>query len=271
MIYALLVLIGIIGGTVGSIAGLGGGIIVVPALLYMASVVSDLAYVTPQIAVGTSLFVIIFTGLSSTTAYLKQKKVDVKSGLVLFAGSGPGAIIGALLNKRLDVNGFYLYFGLFMIAVSFLLLFRNRLKPIPLRGRWMVEGRPADPADGEAYRYPLLVGVLIGFVVGLISGLFGIGGGSLMVPAMILLFQFPARVAVATSMFMITLSATVSSITHIQLGNVDWLLMALLVPGAWFGGKWGAWLNQKLNNNGLVILLRIVLIFVGVKMIWDAM
>ena len=92
-----------------------------------------------------------------------------------------------------------------------------------------------------------------------------------MVPAMILLFAFPPHVAVATSMFMIFLSAMVSSVTHVVLGNVLWLYAVLLVPGAWIGAKIGAFLNTRLQSNALVTVLRIILILTGIRLIYEGL
>ena len=95
--------------------------------------------------------------------------------------------------------------------------------------------------------------------MGFLSGIFGVGGGSLMVPTMILVFFFPPHVATATSMFMILPTSLLSSITHITLGNVDWLYALALVPGAWIGAKVGVFLNTKLKSKTIVLILRTIL------------
>lgn len=269
MEWILLVLLGFVAAIIGSLMGLGGGIIVVPALLFLGGMTEILEGITPQTAVGTSLLVMIFTGLSSTLAYTKQKVVDLQSGWIFFAGSGPGALFGVWLNNGINVNEFLIAFGVFIILVSFILLIRSKIKPLPLRARGI--RRTFTEPDGEirVYGYEPYIAVSIAFFVGMFSGLFGIGGGSLMVPAMIILFAFPPHTAVATSMFLVFLSALVSSASHIALGNVDWLYAAALIPGAWFGGKTGAWINQKLKSDTLVFVLRIVLLFIGLRLIFE--
>ncbi|OAH58357.1 MULTISPECIES: sulfite exporter TauE/SafE family protein [Bacillaceae] len=266
MEWLILLAIGLIAAAIGALVGLGGGIIIVPALLFLGST-SLLDPVSPQIAVGTSSVILIVTGLSSTLAYMKQKKVDYKLGFILFIGSAPGSIIGAYANKGLDMSQFSLYFGLFMVFMSFVLMFKNRAKPI-----LGTRGMPRTFTDNEGthtYSIEPITGTLASFIVGFFGGLFGIGGGSLMVPAMIMLFAVPPHVAVATSMLLIFLSAGASSITHISLGNVEWLYAVVLVPGAWFGAKLGAWLNARIASKTVVLLLRLVLIFVGVRLIWQ--
>lgn len=266
----ILLLTGLAAGTIGSLVGLGGGVIIVPVLLYLGTLLDNLI-ITPQTAVGTSLMVIIITAISSTLAYSKQKKIDYKSGLIFFAASGPGAFVGAYLNAFLDVELFQLYFGSFVILISILLMVRDRLPAVTLKGPFIVQRHitEEDTAETYTYQYSLVWALPIAFVVGMLSGLFGIGGGALMVPAMILMFRFPAKYAVATSMFMIFFSSISGSVFHLSAGNVDWLLLAALVPGAWFGGKLGAFLARKLKSKAIVIALRLVLILVGIRLILE--
>src|SRR3954463_8296063 len=130
MEFILLMILGLLAGAIGSLVGLGGGIIIVPALLFLGGTTSLIGEVTPQVAAGTSLLVIIFAGLSSTIAYYKQKVVDYKSGLILFIGGGPAGILGAWVNKQLNVDSFSLWFGFFMIFISFVLVFKDKMKPL---------------------------------------------------------------------------------------------------------------------------------------------
>ena len=270
MEWIFLLLIGMFAGTLGSLVGLGGGIIVVPALIYLGSFITYLEDLTPQVAVGTSLIVVIFTGLSSTLAYMKHNTVDYRSGLIFFIGSGPGGIVGAFINKSMNVQSFSLYFGLFMILVSTILMVRGKIKPIKLESKYNFRSYYTNDKGLEiSYGFNPFVALPISFLVGLISGLFGVGGGSLMVPAMIILFMFPPHIAVATSMFMIFLSALTSSVAHISLGNVQWLLTLVLVPGAWLGGTLGAKINTRLKGNTVITLLRLILIIIGIRLIYQ--
>lgn len=269
MEWFILLLIGLAAGTVGSLMGLGGGIIVVPGLMILSGYLSILNGLTPQVVVGTSLLIMIFTGLSATLAYVKQKKVDYASGLIFLIGGIPGALFGVFLNKHIEVGKFLLFFGLFILFVSFILMVRTYLKPLKVNRKGM--RRTAINEAGEEVEYGLIpsIAIPISFVIGMFSGLFGIGGGTLMVPSMILIFGFPPHMAVATSMFILFFSSIASSISHIALGNVNWLYAVALVPGAWVGGKIGATINAKLKSDTLVKLLRIFLIIVGIRLIWQ--
>jgi uncharacterized membrane protein YfcA len=266
----ILIILGIVAGIIGSLVGLGGGILIVPALMYLAGVFPAFHGVTPQIAIGTSLFVIIFTGLSSTLAYMKYKLVDYKSGLIFFIGSGAGSIAGAYVSNMFQADSFSLWFGIFMIVISLSLKLKRKERPAEKTHGGVI--RTFQESDGTVYTYSYHVwtGISIAIVVGFLGGLFGIGGGSLMVPAMILLFLFPPRVAIATSMFIIFLSSITGSIAHIASGHVNWLFALCLAPGAWVGGRLGAFINRTLKSNVLVLVMRWVLVLIGLRMIFQA-
>ncbi|MBM7648560.1 putative membrane protein YfcA [Bacillus ectoiniformans] len=271
MEWVLLMSIGLVAGTIGSLIGLGGGVIIVPAILYFGSM-AMLLDLSPQQAVGTSLIIMIFTGLSSTLAYMKYKTVDYKSGWIFFIGSGPGGIAGAYVNRILNMESFQVYFGIFMIITALILMFRSKVKPLPAAGKGGIQ-RIFTEKNGQqlTYSFQPSQAILIAFLIGFLSGIFGIGGGSLLVPAMILLFAFPPHVAVATSMFIIFLSAIISSLTHVAFGHVVWLYALALIPGAWIGAKAGAYLNTKLKSKALVSLLRIILIIIGIRLIYQGL
>ncbi|MFC4411380.1 sulfite exporter TauE/SafE family protein [Chungangia koreensis] len=270
MEWILLALLALFSGIVGALVGLGGGIILVPATIFLGITMGWIPDLTPQKIVGLSVIMMVFTGLASTLSYMKKKTVDYRSSLIFFAGSVPGTLIGAWVNKGLDLPSFNLYFGILLLIISTLLLVRKYLKPV----LWFVENGKKrefiDPAGRQyTYGYPIWFALLLTFGVGFMSGLFGIGGGSIIVPAMILLFLFPPHVAVGTSMFMVFLSALVNSATHISLGNVPWLYTIPVIPAAYIGAKLGAYLNSKLKSETLVTILRIILLLMGIRSIFE--
>ena len=272
MEFVILAVIGLASGIIGALVGLGGGIILVPATLFVGINLGLIDGITPQSVVGLSVVMMIFTGLASTLTYMKIKTIDYRSGLIFFAGSIPGTLLGAFVNKGLNLPSFNLYFGILLIIISTLLLVRKYLKPV----KWFVNhGKTRTFTDkmGETYTfgYPVWFALLLTFGIGFASGLFGIGGGSIIVPAMILLFLFPPHVAVGTSMFMVFLSAIVNSVTHISLGNVPWLYTIPVIPAAFIGAKLGARLNQKMKSESLVVALRIILLLLGIRSIVDGL
>ena len=268
MEYVILAIIGLFSGVMGALVGLGGGVILVPATLLLGGAFNMSTDITPQNVVGLSVIMMIFTGLASTLSYMKAKTVDYRSGFIFFAGSAPGTILGAFVNKGLDLPSFNLFFGIVLILLSTLLLIKKHLKPVS----WFVDhGMKTTFTDSQGksyvYGYPVWFALLLSAGIGFTSGLFGIGGGSILVPAMILLFLFPPHVAVGTSMLMVFLSALVNSFSHITLGNVPWLYTLPIIPAAYIGAKIGAALNQRIQSETLVFVLRIVLLLLGIRSI----
>src|SRR5699024_9458348 len=102
-------IIGFLSAFVGSLVGLGGGIVFVPAMLFLYDNVASFDWATPQTIVGISLITMVFTGLSSTLAYYKLKRLDIRTGLLFLIGSLPGSVVGSWINTKLDVESFSLY------------------------------------------------------------------------------------------------------------------------------------------------------------------
>lgn len=268
--FLIMFVIGLITALVGSVAGLGGGVILVPVLLFLSDHFASFNWVTPQTIVGISLVVMIFTGMSSAISYMKHQRVDKKIGLVFLSGSIPGGILGSWLNQFFETDGFSLFFGIVMIAVSLLFFIPRRPSGHSLFKTGMSREKTVD---GKVYKYrmPFWVGFFLSFCVGMLSGLLGIGGGSLMVPAMILLLNIPPHIATATSMFMIFFASITSSATHVLLGHVEWSHTLWFIPGAYLGGTLGAWVNRRLDGQVVERFLRVLLVLIGIRLIWQGL
>ncbi len=135
MEYILLLIIGVCSGIIGALVGLGGGAILVPATLFIGLTLGMMPEITPQKVVGLSVIMMIATGLASTLSYMKSKTVDYKSGFIFFLGSVPGTILGAYINKGIDLPSFNLYFGILLIILAIILLIRDHVKPV----QWFIK------------------------------------------------------------------------------------------------------------------------------------
>lgn len=262
----ILAIIAICAGFLGALLGLGGGVILVPGALFISSATDWISPLTPQSAVGLSVMMMIFTGLASTISYMKSGFVDYKAGLLFFAGAAPGAIVGAMLNGRFDVDSFNLFFGVLLIVLATIMLIRDYMKPIDFFVK-RAKTRTFTDKQGATYTYgyPVSIALVLSFVVGTLSGMFGIGGGALLVPAMLVLFHFPPHIAVATSMLLVFLSSLVNASSHMALGNIPWAVVLPVVIGGYIGGKLGAATSKKLQSKTLVVILRIVLLIMGIR------
>ncbi|MCU6790676.1 sulfite exporter TauE/SafE family protein [Paenibacillus sp. WQ 127069] len=268
MSFLFYTVVGLLAATLGSLVGLGGGIVIVPALIYLGPYFVG-QEISVSTAVGTSLAVLIFTAFSSTWAFHKQRKVDFRSGWLYFLTCGPGAMLGSYMTQFVDAKSFQLAFGIFMLVMAILLIIKDRLKPLSLK--WPIQRTYTD-AEGlvHSYGYGVLPALSIGLLVGIISGLFGIGGGSLFVPAMMILFRYPPHVATATSMFVIFLSSIMGTVTHLSLGEVDGWMVLGLAPSALVGGWLGAKIANALSSKKLMWVLRITFFVVAIRMISEA-
>jgi uncharacterized membrane protein YfcA len=267
MSFLFYTIVGLLAATLGSLVGLGGGVIIVPALVYLGPffIGKEISVAT---AVGTSLAVLIFTALSSTLTFYKQRRVDFKSGWLYFITCGPGAMLGSYMTQFVNAKSFQLSFGIFMLVMATLLILRDYLKPINVN--WPIQRSFTDAKGTQHnYGYGIVPALVIGLSVGIISGLFGIGGGSLFVPAMVLIFRYPPHIATATSMFVIFLSSIMGSVTHISLGEVDGWMVLGLAPSALVGGWLGAKIASTLSTKKLFWVLRITFLLVALKMIWE--
>ncbi|SER78710.1 hypothetical protein SAMN04487944_11045 [Gracilibacillus ureilyticus] len=273
MVFIICLLIGLFSAMLGSIVGLGGGVILVPSLLILHAATDLFNWATASTIVGISLVIMVFTAMSSTISYAKLKRIDYKSGMFFIAGSLPGGILGAWLNQFVETDTFSIFLGIFMLLIFTTFLFQKEKlnknsQPIK-KSKYKIYRETTLNNEKYFYAFSPLTAIGIAFVVGMLSGFFGIGGGSLMVPAMILLFHFPPHIATATSMFMILSLSTVSSITHIALGHIEWAYVWAFIPGAWFGGVLGAKISQRMSSKAVEYLLRIVLLLIGLRLIWQ--
>lgn len=269
MVYIICFLIGIMTAFVGSLMGVGGGIIFIPSLLFLYHYLEAFQWATPQVVVGTSLFVMIFTALSSTISYGRKGRVDYKTGTLFIIGSIPGGILGSWLNQFINDKQFSVFIGCLILVLSlFMFIFKHsNINPSQTYER----GMRTFTINGTEYFYHVSVFMAIGisFVIGTLSGLFGIGGGLIMVPIMMIYFRIPAHIATATSMFMILFIGFSSSITHMFLGHIIWKYALIFVPGAWIGGTVGARINQQLNSETIEWILRIVLVMMGLRLVFE--
>jgi len=267
------IVIGFLAGTLGTIIGIGGGLLIVPFLL--------LGYHFPsQQAAGTSLLVVFFNSLSGALAYSKQKRIDYKSAWRFALATLPGAIGGSYISEFFSDRTFRVVFGIFMVLIALNLFLKGEKKQIDRSGKSRLENRqesfwlkrsPRIIVDSSGRKYLYLakerLGILISFFVGFISSALGIGGGIVHVPAMIYLLNFPIHIATATSQTVLCLSAFWGTGSHFLLGNVNFGAALFLSLGAIFGAQAGAFLSNKMKASRIIKLLATALILTGIRLI----
>src|SRR5690625_669287 len=172
MVLIICLIIGIVSAFVGSLLGLGGGIVFIPTMLFLADQLPSFSWAKPQTIVGLSLIAMVITALSSTISYAKKDRVDFKTGAVLLFGSIPGGIFGSWINQFVNVDQFTLYFGILVIGLSLLLFIKREPRDIANK---IVEDKNVRRfvVDGKEYEYVISIPVafIISIIVGIVSGL----------------------------------------------------------------------------------------------------
>lgn len=246
--FALLAAIAIAAGFVASMVGIGGGIFLVPALTLLEFAP------TTQVAVGTSLAAVALTSFASTAQYARKRKIDYALGLALMPGLFVGVEIGARLAARVTSRELQLVFAVFLLYPAF---------------RLLTGKRPGDVAPREGARTTagrMAASLAVGFAAGIASGLLGIGGGAVMVPAMVLAFGLPTITAVATSLFAFGPTSLYGAWRHWTLGNLDLDLALPLALGTAVGAAVGPHLATRVNEIWLRRILGGVLVIAAARL-----
>lgn len=259
-------------GVLGSLIGLGGGIIITPLLVLCFGI--DLRY-----AMGAALCSVIATSSGAAAAYLRDGISNMKIGLFLCVATTVGAVCGAILATVLDQSLLAIIFGVALLATVFLSLKKkpeSRLLPgesDPLALKLDLPGELPEP-DGTKSPYgvaALVPGFCVMWVAGVLSGLLGIGSGAFKVLAMDQIMRLPFKVTTATSNFMIGVTAAASVGIYLKKGYLD---PALVSPVA-LGVLAGAFVGARLLPVAPVKLLRAIFLtavsIIALQMIWKGL
>lgn len=237
-------LIGLLAGVFGGLLGLGGGVVMIPLMLRFRRLTQHQAH-------GTSLMALVFTGGAGAVTYYLKGSVDILAGVCLASSAVFTSWLGAFYANSLPEWKLKRAFGLFIVLVSLMMLAK------PYYGQF------SHPVTGG---FKILVLLGSGAVAGFFSGMMGVGGGSLMVPALVLLVGLSQHTSQGTSLLAMVPGGTVGAVTHWRLGNVARPLLGGLIPGILLGTYLGGSLAHLLSDGALRCVFAVVLIWQG---IWD--
>lgn len=269
LIVIKILMISIFAGMLGSILGLGGGIIVTPALTLLFGV--DIKY-----AIGASLISVIATSSGSAVAYIRDKITNIRVGMFLEIATTTGAITGAFLGSIITPNFLYVIYGIFLLYSAILMLKKRHdelpenviLHPIAKKLR--LNGEYYDKALQKNVPYNVDnvyggFGVMYG--AGVMSGLLGIGSGSFKVMAMDVFMKLPLKVSSATSNFMMGVTAAASAGVYLLRGDIDPKIAAPVALGVLTGATIGARIMQNLKSKTIRKIFIPILAYVSIQMI----
>jgi uncharacterized membrane protein YfcA len=266
-------------GFLSGMFGVGGGFLLTPLLIFMG--------IPTAVAVGTGSMQIVASSVSGAIAQYRRKNVDVKMGIVLVAGGVVGSAIGVGLMRILrEIGQFDLFVSLsyvtFLGAVGGLMLIESvgsirqarSGKPTAARKTGQHSWVHGLPFKMRFHRSKLYISAvppaLIGAFVGIMAALMGVGGGFVMVPAMIYLLRVPTSVVIGTSLFQIVfVMAATTLLQAIQNKAVDIILAILLIIGGVIGAQFGVAAGARLKGEQLRFLLAGLVLLVCLRIGWD--
>jgi uncharacterized membrane protein YfcA len=259
MVTDLLLVLGFLAGMLGSLTGIGGGILLSPVLaLYFG--------ISIRQAVGTSLIAVITTSAASSAVNLQRHATDIRLGMTLELATAFGAAVTAYLVGYFNRSVLEGLFAAFLLYSSITILLRGgKVKEEDDSIPALENGEPAIPPY-EPKRYPL--GLSASLVAGALSGLLGIGGGPIKVPVMLLFMNVPLVVATATSNFMIGVTAAASAIVYYRRGDILVQYAAPLAVGVFLGSLLGARLAPRVHKKVVVYLLVGVMFYLAGHLIF---
>jgi uncharacterized membrane protein YfcA len=253
----LLIPLGFAVGAYGTLVGAGGGFVLVPALLLIYPDED------PATLTSISLAVVFFNALSGSAAYARLRRIDYLTGVMFACAAIPGSIA--------------VMFGVTLVGLAAYTAWaagRTAIIRAPLRGRGIISRTMPGNEEGEVFRYAYNVwqGIVYSAGVGFVSSLLGIGGGVVHVPIMITLLRFPVHVAVATSHFVLAITAASGSAVHLSNGDLAGanLVRALLLSvGVVPGAQVGARLAQRFQGPAIVRFLAVALLALGARLVYS--
>ncbi|WP_409360869.1 sulfite exporter TauE/SafE family protein [Bartonella heixiaziensis] len=272
----ILIGMGVVGGFFSGLFGIGGGFLITPLLIFYN--------IPPAIAVGTGANQMIASSVTGAIAHFRRRTLDIKLGILLAIGGGIGSLVGiqifSVLKKlgQLDLMISLLYVillgsvGSLMIIESWRDMLRQRKAQkvnIRLAGRhnW-IHRLPFKMRFRTSMIYVSIIPVLaIGFIVGLLSSIMGIGGGFFMIPALIYLLRVPTSVVIGTSLFQITFVSSFTTVLQsVSNQSVDIVLAFLLMLGGSIGAQYGTRAGRKLKAEQLRMALAFLVLIVCMRL-----
>jgi len=290
--------LGFLIGVLSGLFGVGGGFLITP----MLNAVFGIPY---NFAVGSGLFQMIATSGAATIRHRKYGQVDCKLAIFLVLGSLPGAEIGAQILRYLKGLGFVningrsfdlMYIWMTVIYILFLIpigvfMFKEGKSSMKKVKEGIITGDEVElnricymlrsikvypyircPVSGLD-RISLWVPFSVGLVMGILSGLLGVGGGVILVPVLIYFLGLPTKVVVGTSLFQMIFTAGYGGLTHLLKGNVDFILVILILAGSLTGSQLGAFLNKKMKKSSLRYyfswIVFVAIFVIVVKFLWN--
>jgi uncharacterized membrane protein YfcA len=256
-------------GLLGSITGLGGGVILIPLLTLIFHV--DIRY-----AIGTALLASIANSSGAATSYIKEGITNIRLGMFLEIATTAGAVVGALIAVFMPVNAIAILLGVVLIFSAAMTIRKKNVHAAQTGSKlsYLLKLNSSYPTPNGEVNYKLKNvggGFSIMLVAGVLSGLLGIGSGALKVLAMDSTMRIPFKVSTTTSNFMIGVTAAASAVVYLQRGYIDPGIAFPVILGVLGGAFTGARILTMINPTTLRIIFGVAITFVAIEMIYNGL
>lgn len=271
LLFTIIVLAGaFLAGLVGSLTGLGGGVIIIPLLTLVLGV--DIHY-----AIGASIISVIATSSGSAAAYVKEGITNIRIGMFLEVATTISAIIGAVVTVYINPSYIAVIFGMILLF-SAAMMVRKKVDRSDndtsgkLAVFFKLNGTYPTAEGIKPYAvHNVIGGFLMMFVAGVISGLLGIGSGALKVIAMDNIMRIPFKVSTTTSNFMMGVTAAASAIVYLHRGQIDPGIAMPVTIGVLLGATIGSKILVKTKTDKLKVVFAVVVTFLALQMIYNGL
>ena len=271
----VIVVLGFLVGLLSGMFGVGGGFLTTPLLIFYG--------IPPTVAVASAATQITGASVSGVMVHMRRGGVDLKMGGVMIAGGFLGSVVGAAMFRALQSTGqidvvIGLLYVLILFGIGGLMLIDSlkslgylkiaaREQPRPRHNRWVASLPLRWRFHGSGLYISPIAPFGLGFLAGTLTVFLGIGGGFILVPAMIYVLGMPARIVIGTSLVMILAVSAATTMVHaITTRAVDVVLAALLLVGGVIGAQYGALLALRVKPDMLRLALAVIILLVGLRM-----
>lgn len=255
-------------GFIGSLVGLGGGIIIVPVLTLVY-------HIDIRLAIGASILSVIATSSGAAVTYVREKMTNLRAGMFLEIATTVGAVSGAYLTTLFSNNILFILFAFVLIYSALTMLIKHKKSNILLTSNdkianyFKLHGSYYDKSEKREISYKISgtkIGLFLMYIAGLISALLGVGSGALKVPAMDVSMHMPIKASAATSDFMIGVTAAASAGTYFARGQINPIIASPVAIGVLLGAIVGSRLLNRIAPKYVQILFIIILFVISLEM-----
>ncbi len=258
-------LVGVGAGMLGALLGIGGGVILIPLL-------TGLIGLPIKTAIGASIISVIATSSAAGAVYVGRGLTHTRLSMTMEIATTLGALVGGFIAVLINPNLLSGIFGLVLLYVAYSLRgIKKDAEQVAPTG--FLDTSYIDPLTGEPVKYGVRnfpLGMMASFIAGNVSGLLGIGGGVIKVPIMSLVMGLPMRAAIATSNFMIGITAATSAVIYYQHGYIDPSIAIPTALGVLLGAQVGSRVGSRVHSHRLKQIFQILLLLFAAQMLYRA-